>query len=166
VLAHAPLPTAAEFRLANSGRQFWSNGGQGPYWLCVGRQHKDNERLIANAFPGDALFRLVAFPGPLAVGRQFAGQPWPEEIVRDAARFAASFSSKAAGSQDAVRVRVSLERQSFELSVRPARETPCAWGEASWEAVREELRTLARERERTPTGKQRGGPFSAGGTLL
>ena len=146
VLMHAPNPAAAEFRLANSGRQFWSNAGAGPYWLCVGRQQCDNERLTRNAFPEDALFKLVGFPGPLAVGRQFGAQPWPEQVLRDAASFMASFSPKAVRQQGSVQVRVSLERHALELDVRPARETPCVWGERSWDAVREDLRAVARER--------------------
>jgi hypothetical protein len=145
VLAYAPIPTAAEFRLANSGRQFWSNAGEGPHWLCVGRRQSDNESLMRNAFPGDALFKLVDFPGPLAVGRQFADQPWPENVLRDAASFMASFSPKAVRYAEAVQVRVNLRRHTFELGVRPARVTPCAWGERSWEAVREDLRAIARE---------------------
>jgi len=140
ILAHVPNPAAAEFHLANSGRQFWSNAGTGPHWLCVGRRQDDNERLERTAFPGDALFSLVDFPGPLAVGRQFDAQPWPEHVLRDAAGFMASFAPKAVRWQGTVRVRVSLERHGVELDVRPARETPCAWGERSWEAVREEIR--------------------------
>ena len=148
VLVHVQSPSAAEFHLANSGRQFWSNAGAGPYWLCVGRQQSDNELLARNAFPGDALFKLAAFPGPLAVGRQFETQPWPEHVLRDAASFMASFSPKAVRKQGIVQVRVSVARHVLELDVRPARETPCAWGERSWEAVREDLRAAARERER------------------
>jgi hypothetical protein len=112
----------------------------------VGRQQSDNERLTRNAFPGDALFKLVDFPGPLAVGRQFGVRLWPERVLLDAASFMASFSPKAARHQGLVQVRVSLERHTLELGVRPARETPCAWGERSWEAVREELRAIARAR--------------------
>jgi hypothetical protein len=164
VLVHAPNPAAAEFRLANSGRQFWSHAGEGPHWLCVGRRQSDNERLMRNAFPGDALFRLTGFPGPLAVGRQFGEQPWAEDVFRDAASFMASFSPKAARHPGDVRVRVSLERHTLELSVRPARETPCAWGECSWEAVREALRAAAREQAHK--GKAYGTPPPAGGTLL
>jgi hypothetical protein len=146
VLTHISNPAAAEFHLANSGRQFWSNAGEGPYWLCVGRRQSDNELLMRNAFSGDALFKLVGFPGPLAVGRQFGGRPWPKEALLDAASFVASFSPKAACRQGLVQVRVSLEKHVLEFDVRPARKTPCAWGERSWEAVREDLRAAARER--------------------
>jgi hypothetical protein len=150
VLTHAPNPTAAEFHLANSGRQFWSNTGDGPYWLCVGRQQSDNERLARNAFPGDALFRLADFPGPLAVGRQFDARPWPDPVLRDAASFMASFAPKAVRHLETVSVRVSLERHALELDVHPVRETPCAWGERSWEAVREDLRAITRVRQDIP----------------
>ncbi|MCL1985315.1 MAG: tRNA(5-methylaminomethyl-2-thiouridylate) methyltransferase, partial [Betaproteobacteria bacterium] len=74
VLRHAPSPSAEEFRLADSGRQFWSNAGEGPYWLCVGRRQSDNECLTRDAFPGDAIFELADLPGPLAVGRQFGSR--------------------------------------------------------------------------------------------
>ncbi|MDR0239893.1 MAG: tRNA(5-methylaminomethyl-2-thiouridylate) methyltransferase [Deltaproteobacteria bacterium] len=148
VIVHAPNPAAAEFRLANSGRQFWSNAGEGPYWLCVGRQQSDNERLMRNAVPGDALFKLADFPGPLAVGRQFCDRRWPEDVLRDAASFVASFSPKAALHSGLVQVLAKLERHTLAFSVRPARETPCAWGERSWEAVREELRAAEQERQK------------------
>jgi len=164
VIVHAPSPAAAEFHLANSGRQFWSDAGKGPYWLCVGRQQSDNEHLMRNAFPGDALFKLEAFPGPLAVGRQFGSRPWPEDVLRDAASFMASFSPKAVRHAEAVRVWVRLERHTLALSVRPARETPCAWGENAWDAVREDLRTAARERR--PQEHARGNPPPVPGTLL
>jgi hypothetical protein len=157
VLVHAPNPVAAEFRLANSGRQFWSNAGKGPHWLCVGRRHDDNEGLARNAFPGDALFRLTDCPGPLAVGRQFGDRPWPEQVLRDAASFMASFAPKAVRRQGTVQVRISSGRQNFALDVRPARETPCAWGELSGEAAREELRAAARER------KERAALYFSGG---
>ncbi|MDR0466836.1 MAG: tRNA(5-methylaminomethyl-2-thiouridylate) methyltransferase, partial [Deltaproteobacteria bacterium] len=124
VLVHAPNPSATEFRLANSGRQFWSNAGQGPHWLCVGRDKSDNDSLARNAFPGDALFSLVDFPGPLAVGRQY--QPWPEHVLRDAAALMASAAPRAARLQGTVRVRADLEQGALEMDVRPARETPCA----------------------------------------
>jgi hypothetical protein len=175
VLVHAPSPDAAEFRLADCGRQFWSDAGEGPYWLCVGRQQSDNEQLMRNAFPGDALFKLTAFPGPLAVGRQFGGRPWPEDALRDAASFMASFSPKAARHQGAVQVRVSLEGHALELGVLPARLTPRAWGERSWDAVREDLRAAARERlqkaksrQTAPTAENtRVDPLAeSGGTLL
>jgi hypothetical protein len=130
----------------------------------VGRRQSDNEHLMLSAFPGDALFRLVDCPGPLAVGRQFCNRPWPEDVLRDAASFMASFSPKSIRHQEAVQVRVRLEQHVFELSVHPARKTPCAWGERSWEAVREELRFLARERLQKE--KARGNPPPARGSLL
>jgi len=67
-------------------------------------------------------------------------------VLRDAASFMASFSPKAVRHQGAVQVRVGLGQHARELAVQPARETACAWGERSWEAVREDLRALARER--------------------
>jgi len=146
VLGKSPFPVAAEFHLANSGRQFWSHAGEGPYWLCVGRQQDDNEQLRRNAFPGDALFTLKDFPGPLAVGRQFDKQPWPEEVLLDAASFMASYAPKAVAQAGSVRVGLRLGPRGLDLRVLPLRQTPCAWGERSWEAIRAELRAEARAR--------------------
>jgi hypothetical protein len=144
VLRHAPVPSAAEFHLADAGRFFMNAEGRGPYALCVGRTEADNALLARRAFAEDLLLESVDFPGPLAVGRQY--RPWPEETVTDAAAFTASFSPGAARSGEAVRMRILSGGRARELEIRPARETPFKWGALSWETVREEIR--AREKER------------------
>ncbi|MDR1243407.1 MAG: tRNA(5-methylaminomethyl-2-thiouridylate) methyltransferase, partial [Deltaproteobacteria bacterium] len=69
VLKYAPAPGAADFFLANTGRQFWHATDAPPaYWLLVGRNEKDNARLADLAGPRDLAFTTVDFPGPLALG--------------------------------------------------------------------------------------------------
>jgi hypothetical protein len=142
VLVHAPTVTAAEFRLSNIGRQYW----QGAHWLSIGRHQKDNEALERFAFPGDLRFKVVGYPGPLAVGRQFDGQPWSEEVVCDAASFVASFSPKAVRDGIAVAVRVTCGETVREVQVMPARATVLGWAEDEWPVVREAIRADARAR--------------------
>lgn len=91
LLARRESPTPEDFALANIGRQFWL----GDCWLCVGRNQHENEALLAAACDTDLVFKTACFPGPVALGRP-GGCPWPEDVVRAAASFVASFSSKAA----------------------------------------------------------------------
>ncbi len=142
VLLHAPRPTAAEFRLADTGRQYWA----GEHWLAVGRNSRDNDALLGSAFAEDAVFDVLDFPGPLAVGRQFTD--WDPAVLRDAAAFTASFAPKAvrAGQEVTVRVtRGSLRGELLcECAVLPDRKTPLGWGISSWPEVREKIRAEAR----------------------
>lgn len=142
VLKYAPTVTAGEFRLANTGRQYWA----GSYWLAIGRNQGDNEYLVKHAFAGDLHFKVVGYPGPLAVGRQFAGADWTPDVVKDAAAFAASFSPKAVRSGEDVDVRVSRGDESYTVRVHPNRSTPLAWGERAWPDIRDEIRGEARIR--------------------
>lgn len=142
VLVHAPEVTAAEFRLSNIGRQYW----QGPHWLSIGRHQRDNEALERFAFAGDLHFKVVGYPGPLAVGRQFPGREWAPDVVSDAASFVASFSPKAVRDGARVNVRVTCGETTHEVAVMPARATALGWAEHDWTLVREEIRADARAR--------------------
>jgi hypothetical protein len=134
VLKHSPQPTAGDFALANTGRQFWS----GPHWLVVGRDQRDNQRLEELVRPGDIVFKVQGFPGPLSLGRQFPGRPWSEEAVRDAAAFAASYSPKARKSGAETPVQVRCGGETGVVTVLPARQTPMDWQEPTWERAQEE----------------------------
>lgn len=144
VLRHNPACAPGDFDLSNVGRQYWSGG----HWLCIGRDQGDNRRLEGLVGPRDLCFRVLGFPGPLTVGRQFEDALWTVEAIRDAAAFAASFSPKARRSDGPVEVEVRLGAEAGALTVGPARETAMAWREPSWEQAREEkkaLEALARE---------------------
>lgn len=161
VLQYAPMVTAGEFRLANTGRQYWA----GSHWLAIGRNQGDNEYLVKNAFDGDLHFKVVGYPGPLAIGRQFEGAAWTPETVADAAAFVASFSPKAVRSGQEVDVRVGCGDEHYFVHVRPNRTTPLAWGERAWPEIREEIRGEARERlelasQRNAQGKKQAGAVS------
>lgn len=152
LLQHAPQPCGAEFRLANTGRQYWS----GAHWLSIGRNSADNEYLEKCAFAEDLCLRVADFPGPLAVARQF--EPWDEATLEDAAAFVASFSPRAAAFAAAegspVRVQVCRARSLKnttpdaaavrQISVIPCRTTPLGWAEHKWLEVREQIRAEAR----------------------
>jgi hypothetical protein len=155
-------PAARDFSLSHLGRQYWA----GPYWLSIGRNQHDNEALEKARRETDILFRLRDLPGPLALGRQYepaagvapgaspqawpaggpqawpAGGPqaWPDDVLADAAAFAASYSPKARAQSgegaEAGRPVIVLVRQGkaetervTEIAVNPARQTPLAWTE-------------------------------------
>jgi hypothetical protein len=118
-------PKAEDFQLATVGRQYWANG----YWLVIGRNKADNEGLASLVQADDLLFKLTSLPGPLALGRQ-AAEPWPEEVIRDAARCMALFSSKAARSEEPVTVRVGTSRTDIrEFTVHPQDSPQLQWEE-------------------------------------
>ncbi len=142
VLQHSPAE-AGDFRLALTGRQLWSFQGGKPFWLCVGRDKRDNEALQGITGENDLTFKVRDFPGPLAVARQL--QPWPDELIKDAAAFMASFSGKAAASGGHVSVRVhrgvkGLDGPGFEVEVAPSRSTPAGWAEYQWENAKSEIK--------------------------
>lgn len=153
VLMHAPTVTSAEFRLSNTGRQYWA----GAHWLSIGRNQGDNEALTRFAFKNDLHFKVVGYPGPLAIGRQFGDSRWAPEVVRDAAAFVASFSPKAVRDGGEVGVRVTCGEEAVEVRVLPARTTPLGWGELAWQDVREEIRADARNRS-LPVNTSDSGP--------
>lgn len=137
IITHLAEPRAQDFEFSHLGRQYWA----GPYWLSIGRSEQANQALEKALTPTDLRFRLKDIPGPLAVGRQFAPakpsdfanpQAWPEDILADAASFAASYSPRARAEAEAGRpVTVLLLRgeSTTELSITPQRTTPLGWAE-------------------------------------
>ena len=119
VLAYVPAPGVRDFFLANAGRQYWS----GNHWLAVGRDHADNENLLALVQDEDLVFTLENFPGPVAVGRVFPGASWDLETLRAGAAHAASFAPRARRSVASVNVRVRCGGRTQTVSVTPARDT-------------------------------------------
>lgn len=155
VLKYAPAPKADDFRLANTGRQYWheNNDPAAPaFWLIIGRNQADNDTLMRLAGPRDLLFKTRDFPGPIALGRRFAAD-WPAEAVNSAAAFTASYAPKAvrqAGTHGrAVTVRVhpgSLDEPGSLVNARPDRAPAFDWHEYAWERARQEIRDDARDR--------------------
>jgi len=102
ILRHFPHPLAHYFDLANVGRQLWRrDGGQ---WLSMGREHKDNEKLLKLARPEHYVFVLKSFPGPHAVGCPEPDKDWTDGELAEAAACLASYSPKARKSAEAVEV--------------------------------------------------------------
>ncbi len=137
VLRRLNAPSAGDFRLADTGRQFWHGG----YWLCIGRHQQDNENFRSLVRDGDLMFKIAGFPGPLAIGRSAA--PWTSEEVSLAAGLAASYSPKAVKSFESggeILVNVTSGGQTSQIRVTPSRSSP--FREPSWEDAREELYAL------------------------
>jgi len=131
IFRHRPSPSAHDFLLANTGRQFWS----GPHWLAVGRDQADNERLAALVREDDIVLDLSELPSPLAVLRlhpDARGTVQEDALVADAAAFAASYSPKARRADGPVRVDVTRGGQTRVIEVSPSRNTPANWREPTW----------------------------------
>ena len=162
VLRFLPRPEAADFHLANLGRQFWLERGGERFWLSMGRNARDNESLIAALRPDDVRIGIAGFAGPVAVAR--FGATWPEDALADAAALTASYAGKAlAAAQRGElvygRALAPDGRELWRGPVEPRRDG--VWREPQWESAREEIREerrariQARERERLARGEAR-----------
>nr|WP_319541986.1 tRNA(5-methylaminomethyl-2-thiouridylate) methyltransferase [uncultured Pseudodesulfovibrio sp.] len=128
VLMHRERPSASDFSLARAGRQYWA----GTHWLTFGRTAEDNQLIEACVEPTDYVFKVVNFPGPLAVGRPVAGD-WSNEAVHDAAALMASYSGKARKhfetTGDKIAVVVKRGSASETFNIIPTRENILEWSE-------------------------------------
>ncbi|MDR2489416.1 MAG: tRNA(5-methylaminomethyl-2-thiouridylate) methyltransferase [Desulfovibrio sp.] len=141
VLFHSPSPSADDFRLANTGRQYWHDCDAprgSALWLSIGRNREENEALTALAGKDDVLFALRDFPGPVALGRRF-GHMWSSEAIQAAAALAASYSPKCVrrveekGEPVVMIVRSAFAEAPAEaLTVFPCRRPNFVWSEYSW----------------------------------
>jgi len=146
VLTLLPEASGEDFALANLGRQFWHHEDGRHYWLCIGRNSADNDRLAAAVRPGDLLLRLRDLAGPMALAR--SGTEWPRPVLESAAAHVASYAPKAMahGGAVAVRARQGMEDEAaLDLDVLPQRLGE-AWGETPWDDVKAVIRAEARER--------------------
>ncbi len=155
VLTRVPHPSPNDFSLAHTGRQYWSEGGRGEYWLSIGRNAASNAALQERIQPEDYVFRMRDFAGPLAVGRNF--RVWDEATLMDAASFVASYAPKAvkaaeSGENDGkviVMLRQGNTGKERELCICPTRTTPLQWHEPLWEDAKKAKREeqIIREKE-------------------
>ncbi len=128
LLEHHQQPSAADFYLANVGRQYWKRRS----WLTMGRDQHDNKRLEELQQESDFHFRLVDFPGPIGIGRPLPNISWDEERVREAAALVASFSPKAKKSLRSVDVTVQKNGEKNIISVMPDRGDELGWQPPTW----------------------------------
>lgn len=135
----AGAPTASDFRLAATGRQYWRESGGRWHWLAIGRNSGDNERLAAFAAPEDLVLRLARLPGPLALAR--GGAFWKPKLLEEAAALMALCAPKAR-EQMSKGSPVEVVSGSIRLAVRPG-EVP-DWELPPWEELRAEIRAEAR----------------------
>ncbi len=133
VLQQADNPTAADFELANIGRQYW----WGPHWLVIGRNRSDNDRLEKLARTGDMLLKVKGFPGPLCLARKIMAAPWPDVVLQEGAALCASFSNKALQSGGPVDVGYVQDGGQGSVAVFPSREAG-SWAEPLWVRAKEE----------------------------
>ena len=144
VLTRLRRPEAEDFCLAQTGRQLWSQEGQGVHWLCIGRNEANNEELTRLAGEGDLRFTLRDMPGPVGLGRRL--MPWSQDEQDDAAAVVASFAPRAVRQGVPVAVLVHSRDGVREAVVMPSRETKLRWREPLWTEARDAIRAEARER--------------------
>lgn len=156
IFKYLEAPGQEHFHLANVGRQFWTD----TYWLSVGRHERDNQRLQELTKPGDVLFHLTSFPGPLALGRNLQMNdslyPWSERLMQEAATLLASFSPKAlaAGGEVEVMATSLLEdgEEKKSLPVLPCRDVE--FKDLTWDETGPEIK--ARYKMVEPNKNKRG----------
>ncbi len=87
-----------DIRLLLLGRQFRLPGGR---WLVLGRNEKENRRLVSLREPGDWLLHMDERPGPTGLLRRaeqtVAGAADREEIIRTAAGLVVRYGRKTNG---------------------------------------------------------------------
>lgn len=154
VLTRVPRPASADFALANLGRQCWHEAEGASYWLSVGRNSADNEKLAAVAGPDDLTLRLRDMPGPLALAR--CGAVWPEDVLASAAAHAASYAPRAVAAGGGVAVRARRGETFRDMVVTPQRSED-VWGEPAWEEIKPLVRAEARERQAAREAGRHGG---------
>lgn len=138
-LLHSSSSGAGDFLLANLGRQFWCDS----FWMTIGRDRQDNEKIQDIALEQDYVFRLKMHPGPMGLGRNITGTPWPPEVIESAAALVGYYSPRARKSPRKVDVMLVHQTKQIELSVWPgAGEGGLTWAEPQWsqDAVREIFR--------------------------
>ncbi|KUJ95768.1 MAG: tRNA-uridine 2-sulfurtransferase [Desulfonauticus sp.] len=134
LLKYVKEPELRYFDLALWGRHFWWNN----YWLIIGRNKADNDKLIKLA-QDEYLLRLADYPGPIALG--VYPKSWPQEILRQAASFLVHFAPKALRSEEKhLAIKVVKKEESFVLEVSKEPREVFKWQEPGWqEEVKREL---------------------------
>lgn len=120
-------PAVADFQLALEGRQFFARSDEGATWLALGRNKKDNDKLADMVRPGDCVFTVRDYPGPLGLGRPLAG-PWTAVDALHAASLVAGYSPKAVRSAGDVAVTVTRDGAEQVVMVPPDKNPP-GWAE-------------------------------------
>lgn len=136
LLIQRPHPSPCDFSLARVGRQYWA----GNHWLTFGRTAEDNQQIELCIEPTDFVLKIKDFPGPLAVCRPMEGD-WQSDVIKDAAAFIASYSTKARkhveATGESVTVTVQHGDSMDEVDVMPSRETALPWLEPQPAIVKE-----------------------------
>ncbi|MFV0435920.1 MAG: thiamine biosynthesis protein [Desulfopila sp.] len=112
--------TVTDIRLLLVGRQFLLPGGG---WLILGRDEKDNDKLVSLAEPGDALLTMESRPGPVALLRRAdrsGHQLGPRhDDVRLAAGLVARYGKKVQGQPAAATITMTLGEARHRLDSEP-----------------------------------------------
>ena len=133
MLLHSlPSPSAHDFRICNVGRQFWAENGK--YWLTIGRNSSDNQKLKSLQRECDCLISFPSIPAPLALAPHSTN--WPREWLLTASRTAFSYATKMLQKIKRTRVRI-RGAQNFEEEIEACRDE--RWTVPGWEEVHSDL---------------------------
>ena len=152
LLRAKPRPAVADFQLSLVGRQFFARTEEGTTWLALGRNKQDNDKLADMVRPGDCVFTVRDFPGPMALGRPLTG-PWTAVDVLNAAGLVAGYSPKAMRAGGEVAVVVARDGAEQAVLVPPDR-NPLGWSEPGLDE--EEFKHWKMERVGQGTGQKAG----------
>lgn len=115
VLTRLKNPTVQDFNLANVGRQYWYNN----YWLIIGRNKEDNQKIETLASPNDILITLKDIPGPTGLARNTT--LWNSKTLYEAASLVASYSQVAVKKEIPIELQLTSQTESRCLTVTPSR---------------------------------------------
>ena len=96
------------------------------YWLVVGRDEKENNRVASSWRPGDWLFEMTTHPGPTALlrfGDAQVEEQHKEEALNAGAGIAVAYSKKVNGKARPVEVTVTTGKGCFSQVYKPLAES-------------------------------------------
>lgn len=122
-----------DFYLGRIGRQYFKEN----YWLCVGRNAEDNEKLKAFFELNDICLELSDFPGPFALAKN--GITWPEDIVKEACSITLSRASKALKMNGEIAINIRSLSGNYKISAYPF-DFAESWMPKTWDEIRKQMK--------------------------
>ncbi|MBQ7585737.1 MAG: tRNA(5-methylaminomethyl-2-thiouridylate) methyltransferase [Desulfovibrionaceae bacterium] len=140
ILENLEQPQVSDFNLANSGRQFWYFGSS-PYWLTIGRNQTDNQKIMHLSKPEDCLLNFPRLPAPLTLAR--FGSTWPKDLLINAAQLALSYATKALQITNLARLDLQFKDHTEQVIVEAKRDPK--WTLPSFEEINNKLKERRKE---------------------
>lgn len=146
---------AANMNLANLGRMLVRQMDSAFHLLLIGRNAKDNSRLMAAADSNDLLLKLP-FPGPVALAR--GGKNWPNARIGECADILVSFAPQEKR-QGVITVLLQDNQEKSELSAQANRHET-EWFLPDWASTHEDIKLKRKKQQEL--AKSRSAPDTRG----